>query len=137
MTFSKKKTFNRLATASAFIKFEPMWANIDGRPVFALSGKYSPSIPPYHVRSSIDSYGRRYVIIGLEAIDHQQQNIVFLEVETEDGGEDKLFMCYNNDSTGEIRVVYIETSDEQIKYISDRYAQRIDNQASMPEYANT
>lgn len=138
MYFSKKKTFNRLATASTFIKFEPKWLDLDNRPVFALSGQHSPTIPLYHVRSSIDSFGRRFVIIGLEAIDHQQQNIVFLEVESEDGyNEDKLYMCYNSDSTGELRVVYIETTDEQIRYIVERYAQRIENKASMVEYENT
>lgn len=138
MYFSKKKTFNRLATASTFIKFEPKWLDLDKRPVFALSGQHSPTIPLHHVRSSIDSFGRRFVIIGLEAIDHQQQNIVFLEVESEDGhNEDKLYMCYNSDSTGELRVVYIETTDEQIRYIVERYAQRIENKASMVEYENT
>ena len=137
MYFSKKKTFNRLATASTFIKFEPKWLDLDNRPVFALSGQHSPTIPLYHVRSSIDSFGRRFVIIGLEAIDHQQQNIVFYETQSkENTDKEDLFMCYYSDTTGENCVIHRKTSDEQLTYILQRYAQRIDHRASMTEYEN-
>lgn len=137
MNFSKKKNFNRLATASTFIKFEPKWLDLYNRPAFALSGQYAPSIPLHQVRSSIDSYGRRFVIIGTKAFEHEQQNIVFFEVESKDGhNKDKLFMCYNSDTSGEIRVVYTQTSDEQLDYILQRYAQQIDHRASVADYEN-
>jgi hypothetical protein len=136
MAFSKQQTFNRLATSSAFIKFEPKWLDLDNQPIFAMAGEYAPVIPPYHVRSSIDSHGYRFVIIGLDSLE-QQCNIVFYETESKDNtGGEELFMCYYSDTTGENRVVHRKTTDEQLNYILRRYAQRINHRTSMIEYEN-
>lgn len=136
MSFSKQQTFNRLTTASTYIKFNPKWLDLDNQPIFAMEGEYAPAIAPYHVMSSIDSHGYRFVIIGLDIIE-QHCNIVFYETESKETvGQEDLYMCYFSDTSGENRVVHRKTSDEQLTYILQRYAQRIDHKLSQENHDN-